>query len=409
MTGKEHKCAACKKDFATAKALAQHKKAVHGGGAQKSAAKVKDAPVARGVREGSTRATSGAREAGRDRFAHFEDVSKFTSGQTLLSVVFTPHRLPRCKELAKVYQRYDVHKIRFHIVPMLSTATSGGYIAAFIRDPEDVVSGADAANVVTSTQGSVTKKWWEEAMVSCPASRDHYYTATEPGQERFSSPGVLVVAVDGKATQQGSVTIYCEYDLSFYAPGLESQKDSGTVQVLTNLRMAAGNDYIETAAGDRKASAMFSGTLVDNTILEAPHPIYYLINTSGSVTGMASFKYILIKTDSVQPCGAEGTVYSEKTFGNATVLFAGEQMLIRKKPENRQVGFEYLCFRANSEPSSQKIERSGDRLEMSTERLEEPSIQEGINEMFGDFSTLSREVLEKIVLSAQESLSSLKE
>lgn len=395
MTGKnEHACTVCKKTFASAKAMAQHRKAAHAGG-KSSQGKKQDAPVAKALRGGPTKSSSGAREAGRDRFAHFDDISSVPAGKSLLSVLFSPHQLPRCSVLAKAYQRYVVHSLSFHIVPMISSATSGGYVAAFVRDPEDSIR-TNAANIVTATAGSVTSKWWEDTVVRCPSLKDQFYTATTPGQERFSSPGALVIAVDGQATQKGSLTVYVEYNLSFYAPGLEAQKESGVVKVKDTIRMAAGNSFMEVSASkSTKYVDMFEGaTLQDGMILETPHPIYYLINDAGAISGLAAFKYLKLGSK-VVPCTEDGTDYSELTYGNATILFKDDQCNIRKTAENFQVGSEFLCNQISLEPSSvASTSLTEASEEVCTQQRRAPTIS-------GEPSMPSEEALLEIISSAQ--------
>lgn len=305
-----------------------------------------------------THQTGGARERGRDRYIHVPEIQSKTG--LLTRVVFTPHQVFRLKHLAQAYQRYRVNKLTFHVVPMTSTSTAGGYIAAFIRDPEDIPSNSQAPNILTATQGSVTAKWWETSTVSCGPSPDLYYTATAPSQERFSSPGSFCLAVDGVATQQGSMTIYVEYDVTFSMPGLETQKDDGVVTIKTNLQMSAGKDYIQTSGGSTKAADMFSAYKV-GAVLKFPSPRTYLVNTAGSITGMASYLYLKIDSETaVKCCSKGGGEFGEQTYHNATILFEGEECVVQSQPENRLKGSEYLCFKASSESLNASELISGD-------------------------------------------------
>lgn len=290
--------------------------------------------------------TGGARERGRDRYLHVPEVQGVTG--LLTRVVFSPHQVYRLKHLAQAYQRYKVNRLTFHVVPMMSTSTSGGYIAAFIRDPEDVPSSSQAPNVLTATQGSVTAKWWETTTVSCGPSPDLYYTANTPAQERFSSPGSFCMAVDGKASQSGSLTIYVEYDITFSMPGAEAQRDSGVVSVKTNLAITAGKDYISTAAGSQKAADMFTGYKV-GMVLRLSSPRFYLINEADKITGMASYLYIKVDTESsVKFCSKAGGEFGQQTYHNATVVFEGEELVVESQPENRLKGSEFLCHLVSS-------------------------------------------------------------
>lgn len=357
MTGKGECVCHCGKTFTTAIALKQHKADKHGErkpvkSGKKKKAVAGGAVVSTGVSYRNSSAQSAAREAGRDRFLHLDDISKIDAGHPVVNLVFTPHMLPRLSTMAKAYQRYVVHRLVFHIVPMVSTATSGGYVAAFVRDPDDHLNGKMAANVLTATAGSVTTKWWQDSVVTCPQVSDKFYTATTPGQERFTSPGALCIAVDGRATQSGSLTVYCEYDVSFYAAGLEAQQDKGNIIVRADLRMAAGKDYVETADGKTTAAYMFEPTPVQGSVLKLPHPIYYIVNDSGNIEKLAAYKYLHVSATNVKPSNSGGTEYGENSYHSTTILFEGEELTVSRLPaENLQRGSEFLCYQSCSEPS----------------------------------------------------------
>lgn len=361
MSDAQHKCPQCGKIFKVKKALSQHRKDAHQKQVSKSV-KTPAANVAKGVTVRNSNTTSLARERGRDRFGHIPDVSKVKDSKAIMSVVFTPHLLPRLKVLASAYQRYQVHRLVFHIIPQIPTSVSGGYVAAFIRDPDDALTSAQAANILTATAGSVTAKWWSDSKIVVPAVTDQFYTATTPGQERFSSPGSLAIAVDGQANQSGSLSIYVDYDISFHAPGLEAQKDSGTVRVLTNVLMVAGNDYLATASGKTGPEDMFTPTPKEGMIMKLPSVRGYSVNTSGNVDRTANYLYVKVDSaTSVRPCSKTGGEYGEKSYHATTFLFEGEELSVVSLPENLNLGSEFLCQQQTSESSTALIEPSVER------------------------------------------------
>lgn len=299
-------------------------------------------PVALPLRE-VTRSTNQYRVSGSDRLMHIPDVSKYADGDTVLTVPWEPSLHERLGILAKAFQRYTIHSLRFEVRPMLSSATSGGYVVGFIPDPEDVNLGSRAAARLTATVGSVTAKWWELATVVHRGRGELLYTATVAGQERQSSPGVFAMVVDGKSTQVGSLTIAVHYDVQLSAPGVEAQKDAGVTIVKADLKIAAGFDYIiVSSTNSNKAADMFTGPIV-GAVYRLPTPRSYLVNESGAVVSLATYYYLRVDSATkVRFCSADGTEYGQKSYHDATVVFTAEELVIAKKPENYLKGLEYL-------------------------------------------------------------------
>lgn len=130
--------------------------------------------------------------------------------------------LARLDVQASAYQRIKWLSLKFRISPQISTAVSGGYVAAFVQDPTDIVPDGEAGlNALTSQSHSVTKKWWEDSIINAPMPQELLFTNITGSELRWSSPGQFVLASDGKATSAGSLTVYLDWSVELSVPSLE--------------------------------------------------------------------------------------------------------------------------------------------------------------------------------------------
>lgn len=173
-----------------------------------------------------TRSSEGATLSGVDRFFTIENIASFKPGALVIDEMFEPGDIPRLRTVAKAFQKVRYHYLRFRIEPQVSTATSGGYVASFIRDPSDIPpteSGPALLNFITAAQGSVTTKWWQKSVVAPKIGAQDFYTSSSV-ETREYSPGRFVLAVDGQATQQGNLTVFVEWRVTLHTASLESEK-----------------------------------------------------------------------------------------------------------------------------------------------------------------------------------------
>lgn len=139
------------------------------------------------------------------------------------------------------------HSLRFRVVPQVSTATSGGFVCAFIADVSDRIPSSEfGLSKLTSQVGAQTKKWWETASVQAKVVQELLYTSFSAEEPRLSSPGKFVLGVDGQASQKGSMTVYVDWDVSFSIPSLEgSEAEEAKIPTLQkSLWTKSGNNGV---------------------------------------------------------------------------------------------------------------------------------------------------------------------
>lgn len=186
------------------------------------------------------RTTDTAVLTGVDRLATIPDISSFEAGKLITNVVVVPGVFARLKNVARSFQRIRYNYLRFRVEPQTSSATSGGYVSAFIRDPADVVPGGDELlPYLTAQKGSVTTKWWQNSVINPGTFPGLFYTS-EGVEIREFSPGRFVLASDGKATQKGNLTVFAEWGVTLSVASLET--DKAVVPVATILK----NLYVRT-------------------------------------------------------------------------------------------------------------------------------------------------------------------
>lgn len=298
--GKNIVCNLCSRHFKSNAALLQHRSASHGGrtavlvstgnasnkpmarrparrARRKNAGGIGSAPVSTAMMITGSQSDS-AQLRGVDRIAQIDDVSKFTSGQEVVNVLIVPALFARLKTVALAFQKVTYLNLRFRVEPQISTATSGGYVAAFVRDPADEVPKNNTLAYLTSQQGSKTTKWWAESVVTTSLTKRVYYTS-DGVEIREYSPGRFVLAVDGKATQTGNLTVFCEWSVTLSSASLENPK-SVTVEytVVSDLfTRSDSSDSVLYARGPggwikEPINQLIAGVVPGN-IMKTPFPI----------------------------------------------------------------------------------------------------------------------------------------
>lgn len=193
------------------------------------------------------------------------------TGTVCVDAFVSPGIFKRLALVARAYQRIRYVRLRFRVEPQMSTATSGGYIVGFVRDPADKVTTLDG---LTAQQGSVTTKWWQSAVIDATPPQRLFYTS-DSAEVREYCPGRLVLIVDGVATQTGSFTIFCEWKVELTSASLEEPKD---VSVVTTTKK---NLYIVTGKtglwGDKAGTIdhvdqLLSGAVVGHSY-KLPYPV----------------------------------------------------------------------------------------------------------------------------------------
>lgn len=277
---KKHICPVDKRQFATAAALRQHEQDSHGKGAvpKQKQARPPQQPRRRGRGKGAqvppmmgiavpkavvSAATDTAVLTGTDRIIHVGQVSKFRHGQYLANVLITPEIFERLKIVAEAFQRIQYLSLVFEVVPYVNAMASGGYVAAIVKDPTDlgpVTAVAESGlSWLSAQEGAVSTKIWQAATLTARFT-DLYYTS-DSVEIRQSSPGRLVVMVDGTATQDGSITIYAKWKVRLSHAALEPPRR------LTEKITVAQNLWVQKDhRGLFKVSGSGANTKYDGTI-----------------------------------------------------------------------------------------------------------------------------------------------
>lgn len=277
-----------------------------------------------------------------DRVIHIPDVSVLASQTVPISAVIGPGVLPRLRTLASAYQRIRYLSLQFVVEPQISTAASGGYVAAFIKDATDTPAGPGALNVLTAQAGSRTTKWWESVTVGCGSLPDLYYTSPDLSERRWSSPGIFALGVDGKCSiRDAPLTVYCRYSVELSEPSLEEELGSyikPVVEPTSDLRIRAGSYLIETVDGKSENTAVIPGSQL-GYLYKLQTPRLYVDEQARGV----GFAYVRVNASNghVEPATPKGDAIPQNSKSEVLVVTAGEPLALIKGEVQR--ASEYLC------------------------------------------------------------------
>ncbi|AOC55065.1 coat protein [Egaro virus] len=324
-------------------------------------------PVAMPMPQRSFALTGFNKDEGVDRIFHIPDISKdIVDKQILIDIPVLPTLGSRLGIIASAWQRIVYKKLEFSITPKTSTAVSGGYIAAFIPDVTDVLTGTSpdfALDKLSSQPSAVEAKWWESSTVRVPSLPDLFYTSPSPESPRFSSPGRFVLIVDGAASQAGSLTIKMHWSVLLSEPSLEGNNapaDQKEFVIKDGLWMQAkaGGIFVNTSSDNTKK------VLNSNVLLVLPdakeNQIYRMATTASylrcadTVTldniWLRSFWYfIIVKTSSgglqMYPYTPENKeILKDNSAGDTEVLPAGHEVLLESTAQvDFPRGSEFIC------------------------------------------------------------------
>jgi len=179
-----------------------------------------------------------------DRLAHVVVSAGTARGSEIYSQVITPSVAARLRTQASLFQKIEYAKLRFEIQTQAPTTVSGGYVVAFLHDPEmDVGTGETALRSLTAVQNTTTSKFWQSSVFNLQTTKQQYYTLS--GQDiRLFSPGRLVVMVDGTPSEDVSITILMHWTVKFTRPALQRLVASLPQVVVTSSILYASDTAV---------------------------------------------------------------------------------------------------------------------------------------------------------------------
>lgn len=205
-----------------------------------------------------------------DRLAHVVVPAHASRGSEIYSQVITPSIAARLRTQASLFQKVEYAKLRFEIQTQAPTTVSGGYVVAFLHDPEmDVGTGEPALRSLTAVQNTTTSKFWQSSVFNLQTTKQQYYTLS--GSDiRLFSPGRLVVMVDGEPNSEVSITILMHWTVKFSRPALQRLVASLPQVVVTASILYASDTAVHYAnwSGGTTFSPPLSGAVGEAAYLE---------------------------------------------------------------------------------------------------------------------------------------------
>lgn len=202
-----------------------------------------------------------------------------------------------------------------------------------MRDPDEAIPEGDAAlAMLTSQQGSVCKKWWESATIVVPTSSDLYYTSESATELRWSSPGQFVLYADGKANQDGALTVYMEFDVTLSQPSYESStgKKGSIYNFLADCSVegGVGNNYLVLDNNKTTPSSILPYA-VEGSVYETEARSYGR-NKDNAMDGVVNFKYLRVQGGKVWTASPNGTPLTEHAFERTRVFWKDDKTVYRQ-------------------------------------------------------------------------------
>lgn len=179
-----------------------------------------DAPVSRASKPLRSNASGSTRQSGIDHVAT-TDTGTVETGSVITRIQILPSICRRLDELANAFQRIRYRRLHFRIEPMGGTAVTGGYAAAFIRDPADIISKESALSTIMAQKGSVSRKAWEGCNLLFSSGQRFYTSAND--ELRTFCPGELVIVCTAKFSQPVNFVISMTWTVDLEDPGLQDQ------------------------------------------------------------------------------------------------------------------------------------------------------------------------------------------
>jgi len=274
------------------------------------------------------------------------------------SLPFVPQLLPRLAAEAAAWQRVKYKTLKFTLVPQVGTASAGGYVLSFVKDSTDPIpEGEPGLRRLFSQDSAVSSPVWETATISVTGISDKYYTNWDAASPRWSSPGQICIMTEGKPSVGGAMTLYCEYDVTFYAADIAEPAPIGVGEVIkVNITSTSATPHLSMQAGTRNLSLdgkeqpdwkkIFPGAKWGD-VLRLPSPRYYLKNEKNVVAGLRQVFYITLTKDKYcVPCEANAEKFDSVTYGDVPIIINGEELILSSREADKDFvnrGWKLLC------------------------------------------------------------------
>lgn len=196
----------------------------------------------------TTKGTAKIAIRGSDRLAKIPDIRGLGENSIGLATLISAESFQRLEKVASAYQRILFKKLSFRVVPMAPTNVSGGYVAAFVADPNDNVSNSSNALArLISQHGAKVTKAWESCTVNARNTHDLLYTSIpRNGDARLYSPGQFVLGIDSRITsptnQAVPVSIYADWSVELMVPSLE-EEEGQILELIANSSFYCRNGH----------------------------------------------------------------------------------------------------------------------------------------------------------------------
>lgn len=176
------------------------------------------APVALSNMEARGGRSPPSRINGNDEIVQVNITKEMSAGHVLLEFDIDPMALPGASDVAKAFQFVKYLFLKIIVTAKNSTTVDGGYVVAYINDPQDTLPTGYAAVQYAKANKYCSNNFWNSGFVVCniDSKRKFYTNPPVSGDSRWSSPGKVVVLVDQPTSQDSlHLTIQCEYKLVF--------------------------------------------------------------------------------------------------------------------------------------------------------------------------------------------------
>lgn len=168
---------------------------------------------------------------GNDEIVQVAVSKNMTAGHILVDLDLQPLSFPGASDVAKAYQFVRYIFLQVIVTSKAPTTVDGGYCLAYINDPQDSLPEGYAAVQYAKANKYCSNNFWNSGKVVCNVSpkRKFYTNPGIEGDERFNSPGKVVLLVDQPTSQDNvHLTVQVNYRMSFESKTKNYSASAGT-------------------------------------------------------------------------------------------------------------------------------------------------------------------------------------